>query len=419
MLSSAKQRLVDLLRWSERYTKTDMIYLAKDGSWLGLGQLFSTAAAFVTAIAFANLISQDIYGQYKFVLSVAGILTIFSLQGLSSAMVRAVSQGARDVLVSGVLTHLKWSVGMAIAAAATALYYFLNENQVLGWSLVIVALLHPLLSAVKLYDSYLEGKKDFARQTYYKIAQAIIAAAIIVAVLFYTGNPIAIVLAYYGSATVLALIGFFLVKRRYAEHANLSLKPEILSFSKHLSLMDIFGKVAEHLDKVLIFHFVGAAPLAVYSIATAPIAQINGLGKILNTLALPKLSQRPLAEIKASIHRKALLILLTAGAIVAAYIIAAPFLFELLFPQYLDSIALSQWSALTLLALPLMIYQQTFMAHARKRELYIQKTSSPVIKIALLAVLTPLYGVAGVIAAVLIAKAALACMLLWMMRRAN
>lgn len=70
------------LRHSEKYFKTDMVYLAKGGFWLTTGQGVASLASLVLAIAFANLLPKEAYGNYKYILAVVGVLTLFGLTGI-------------------------------------------------------------------------------------------------------------------------------------------------------------------------------------------------------------------------------------------------------------------------------------------------------------------------------------------------
>ena len=84
--------LYQTLRKGESLFKTDMIYLAKGGGWLVFGQAIATFLGFFVSIAFANLISKESFGIYKFVLSMAGIVGAFSLTGLGVAVTQSVAQ---------------------------------------------------------------------------------------------------------------------------------------------------------------------------------------------------------------------------------------------------------------------------------------------------------------------------------------
>ena len=85
--------LYRILRWSERYTRTDMVYLAKGGFWTGVKRVFGIPLGIGLSIALANLLTPEDFGVYKFVLAFAGIITAFSLTGMSTAVMQAVAQG--------------------------------------------------------------------------------------------------------------------------------------------------------------------------------------------------------------------------------------------------------------------------------------------------------------------------------------
>ena len=56
MIQKIRNKAYNVLRWSEKYTKTDMLYLAKGGSWFTVGQVVSSSSVLLLAIAFANLL---------------------------------------------------------------------------------------------------------------------------------------------------------------------------------------------------------------------------------------------------------------------------------------------------------------------------------------------------------------------------
>ena len=85
-------KIYKILRYSEKYTKTDMVYLAKGEFWLVSGQIISSAATFLLAIAFANLLPKETYGIYKYVLSIFGLLAISTLRGVEAALSQAVAK---------------------------------------------------------------------------------------------------------------------------------------------------------------------------------------------------------------------------------------------------------------------------------------------------------------------------------------
>jgi O-antigen/teichoic acid export membrane protein len=128
---------------------------------------------------------------------------------------------------------------------------------------------------------------------------------------------------------------------------------QIISYGKHLSLIRAIGAIASQLDKILIFHYLGAVEVAIYFFAIAPIQQINGLFKNIPTLALPKLSQRSFKEIDSVLYKRMVQLFFWGLIMAGIYILIAPYFFKIFFPKYLDSVFFSQlFAAAIALGLP-------------------------------------------------------------------
>src|SRR5277367_1508517 len=89
MWNRLQERFIAVLRWSEKYTKTDMVWLASGGILSLAYQSTSLVAALLLAVAVGHLVSPNVYGTYKYVLSIVTILTFFSLNGLGSAVTQS------------------------------------------------------------------------------------------------------------------------------------------------------------------------------------------------------------------------------------------------------------------------------------------------------------------------------------------
>ena len=92
-MRNIRYKVKELLLRSEKYTKTDMLYLARGGFWLTLGQGLGIIAGLLLVIGFANLLPKEVYGNYKFILSLGGIIGAFTLTGMSIAVTQAVARG--------------------------------------------------------------------------------------------------------------------------------------------------------------------------------------------------------------------------------------------------------------------------------------------------------------------------------------
>jgi O-antigen/teichoic acid export membrane protein len=175
----------------------------------------------------------------------------------------------------------------------------------------------------------------------------------------------------------------------------------MVHYSKHLSLLKIFSEVVSQADKVLVWAFLGAAPMAAYVLAQLPVKQLQQVFSLIFTLTFSKVTTAEFSELKKVLPHKVRSLLALAGVIVLVYIFAAPFLFTFLFPAYPESVLVSQVLALTLLSRPRALYGQAFAAHKKKREMYITEISGSAVRIIFLLILLPLYGLWGVVYALL------------------
>lgn len=403
MINNIKNRIYDFLIWSQKYTQTDMIYLAKGGFWLTVGQIISTVTGLLSAIAFANLLDPTVYGNYKYVISIMEILGIFALAGMGTAVTQAVARGLEGSFYAAFKTKMKWGMIGSLTGIAGAVYYFFQGNFLLPIPLLISAAFLPLMLASGIYVSFLSGKKIFNIQMKYSTIAQVIADAASIAVLFVTNNLFWLVAAYFVSRTIINYAFYAITKSRFKP--NRKEDPRTMSYGIHLSAMGVISKIAGQLDKILLFHFLGGMQLAVYTFALLPMQQIESVLKNITTLTLPKLSQRTFPELRRSIPGKTVRFFLVIMVIVLLYIWIAPYAYKLFFPQYMDAITYSQIAVLSLIFFPKMFLSQTFAAHIKMKSLYVMNLVYSLSKIIFLAILLPIYGIWGAILGILSVEA--------------
>lgn len=346
MIKIIKQKTYDFLRQSEKYTKTDMVYLFKGGSWLTGGQIVSSMAVFLSAIAFANLVPREVYGTYKYIISIAGILTIATLRGMATVVTQAVARNYEGVVIPALKAKIRWGLLSAVGGFTAAAYYYINGNNTLAISFLIIAGFLPFIDSFGIYTNFLEGRKLFDKGTIYGCITQIIAVGIMITTLFINNNLFIILFVYFCSRTLLRTFFFVYVMKKYKP--NKKYDPKTISYGKHSSMVNITATLIGSLDGIILFHFLGAAGLAVYSFALAPVLQLRAIVNKMPILALPKLAKRPLKEIKPLLWKRMLVLFIAGLAISFVYILISPFVFKIFFPQYLDSLIFSQVFSLTI-----------------------------------------------------------------------
>ncbi len=401
-MTNLKKRAYTLLRWSEKYTKTDMVYLAEGGFWLFLKTLFSAAISFGLSVAFANLLPKTTYGEYRYIFSMFGLLAIPTLAGMGPATTKSVTQGYEGTPLMALRTKIKWGVLGSIASAGVAIYYAVQGNFVLAGAFALVALFIPFVDSLSIYNSVLTGKKLFRTSTFYEIFIQGTSTLVIVATLFVTNNLVFILTSYFLTYTIVRFVVFQAVVKKYTDNTNID--PKTTSYGKHLSLMGILGTVSAALDSILLWQFIGPAQVAVYAIAKGMPLQISAAFQRLTTLAFPKFAKQDFKTIKKALVHKMMLMFIIMAVIVIVYVLAAPYIFNLFFPAYSEAVTYSQFFALTLLFFPQKFIGTVFQAHARTKALYISTTITPIIRTFLAIALIPFFGIAGAVATELTGK---------------
>jgi len=402
MIKKIQKKINEILIKTQRFTETDNVYLAKFGSYLALGNIISIAASFLLSIIFARYLSKETYGDYRYLLSIMTIIGIFALPGMEDALLQAVANKCEGCLRIALVKKFKWALLGSLTSLGVAVFFFFKDNTGLSISFIIAALFFPIMESLGIYLSYLGGKKLFGIQVKYSTITQVVAAIAIIITLLLKQNLIILVLVYFLSNTVLRGIFFFFTIKKFPTNQNYDEK--FINFGKHLSFLRIIQTLAGQLDRMLLFNILGPVQLAIYSFAMLPTSEAEIFLKNIRLLALPKMAARSKKEIKKNLIRKIIKTTFLIIPLVVLYIILAPYLYSIFFPQYKDSVFFSQLLFLTIIAFPGSFIALTFQAQMAKKELYRFSIISPLILIILLIILTPLYGVIGAIIAQIISQ---------------
>jgi len=392
-----KNRLVALLRFSERYTKTDMVYLAKSGWWLTLGTITISVLSLLLYIIFARVLTKEVYGTYQYLLSISAIIGSLTLTGMNSAVARAVARGYEGTLKIAVEAQLRWGVIPFLVSLAGALYYFWNGNMVLGFGLVLISFLTPLISALNTYSAFIQGKKDFKRGYFFGLLWNVPFYGALITISFFF--PSALILL--GVNLVVQAVMLFFTYRATLKtfHPNTKVEPGALLYGKHLSLMGVIGSLSNQIDIVLAFHFLGAADTAIYSFATAIPERLSGLFKFLPAAALPKLSEKTPEQVRGAFGSRIWVVVLLMFLFSGLYAATAPFIYHVLFPTYASAVPYSQVYGLMIVASLSGLFTTALTASHKLRGLYIFSSVTPTVQLALQVLGTIFFGLWGLIIA--------------------
>jgi len=374
-----------------------MVYLFTSGLWGNLGAFSVSFFSFILYIAFAHFLSKETYGTYQYLLSLAAIVGNFTLTGMNTAVTQAIARGYDGVFAKAMRLQYRWNLVPMLGTWAFAIYYLLHGNNTLGIGLFLIGVFTPLLNTLNTYTAILGAKKDFRRGFLYNLYGNIPYYGSLLLVAFFYNTPLPLLAANLISQLLATYVLYQAALKAYK--LNDKVDAETLAYGNHLSFMGALGGIIGQLDSVFVFHYLGAADLAIYSFATAIPERLSSFFKFIPSAALPKFAVKSDEEIRRSIFAKTG-IGLAAGAVVAfIYIALAKLFFMLFFPAYMAAVPYSMAYALVIIASIGSVFPAALMAKRRIRSLYIFNIANPIVQLILQFIGIIYFGLWGLIVA--------------------
>lgn len=398
-----KEILDNLIKKLSKYLQADLTYLIKGGFLLSSAEVINLALGFLLSIAFANLLPKEIFGTYQYALSLASLLAIITLPNMNMAIIQAVARSYDGSIMPTIKLRLKWALlGSLICIIVAGYYFFLDGNSTLSVVYLIIAFFLPLINSLDIYNAYLKGKKLFKKLTKYTILKNLINFLILIPVLFLTDNIYIILIAFFGST---ALLNIIFLKNTFKNNVlNTHNDPKTMSYGKHLNIMGVISVISLHIDKIIIWFFLGPIEVAIYTFSKSLPEKIILFFEPIGSLSMPKFSRQEDGVLKKYIPKKVFQSFIIFIPITVLYIILCPYFFRLVFPQYLDSIIYSQIYSLIILFQGSRLMISYLFSKIKQKEIYIINIAIPTLKIVLMLVFIPFYKIYGVMLALVIAE---------------
>ncbi|MDD5750408.1 MAG: oligosaccharide flippase family protein [Candidatus Pacebacteria bacterium] len=385
-----KSKAYQVLRKTEKYTQTDNVYLAKGGFWLAWARIMVAIGSFLTAVAFANLLDPGLYGNYKYIVSLVGILSFFTLKGFGTALGQAVPRGFEGGYYSLAKTRVKAGCLQSLGVIVLGIYYFLNGNHILALPLFFISFILPFRSAFSLIASFLPGRKNFRLSSRYQIIQSLITnfslIAFLLLALFFRDKSKLIVFGlvglYFLSETIVNGILYLRIKHDLKPNRNED--PKTKKYGIHLTIVNFLGQIIQYLDQILVFHNLGAAQLAMYTFALLPVEKLKEPMQMLSPLALPKFSVKNPQEIKKNLLPKIFKMLLITALAIGLYCLIAPWIFKIFFPRYVGAVTYSRIFAVSLLGGGYLISSTALTSQMATKKIYALEVPAALLDIFLL-----------------------------------
>lgn len=393
------------LTWVGRVFKIDAHYLARGTFWTAIAQIVITLSALSLSMVLSRFLPKEVYGEYKYVLSIVSLLSIFTLSGLGVSVLQSAARGFDSALVDGFRISLRWSITVFIGALGLASYYFLQDNFRLAFGVLIGGSLSPLIAATGLASSFLVAKKDFRTLAFRgSIPSTFIPAIALMLTALLTTDPLVFVAVYFITNAATCSYLYWYTLRLYHHHDPDHTDVGMLNYAKHLSFMGILNGLAVNIDQILLFHYVGPVELAIYNFAIGIPDQLKGPLKQLDGMLQARFANHLPQNIRDNMRTKSLFLLAFAFVFCAIYIPFAPYIFSALFPAYMVAVPYSQLYALHLFTLPFAPSGSYLSSKRLIKAQYLNGLFSNVFRILFIAVGVIWWGLLGLIIAIIASR---------------
>ena len=370
-------------------------YWIKNGSVLISQRFLSTILYAITSLVFANFLSKEDFGTYKYIFAIIGILNVLTLPDIGTALIQSIARNQTPPLGIIFEKKLKRSLLASIACIFLSGFFLLKNNSILGISFLILTFFLPLYNAFSIYDALLQGKKLFIRSYRYSLFVEFTCNIILILTVILSHKIPIILLVFFASYTVLRAIFFIKTLKEFP--TNNTDGNEVINYGKHLNIMRILATVSSYADEIITFHFLGAPSLAIYAIVTAIPEQIKSILGTLYTLAFPKFSEAQEIDIRKNMKTITLFFFLIGIFFIGLYILTAPYIFKVFFSNYMDIVFLSQLFAISMLNIAFTPVELFLKSKKKVKELYLINIITSIFQIFTITLFIIYYGLIGLV----------------------
>jgi len=381
-------------------------YFVRNTPFLLLMEAISNGSALLLTYVFAHYTTQEVYGQYRYVISILGVAAILSLPGVNTAIAQAAARSFEGVLWEGTKLRLRYallgSIGLFLVAASI---YLSKDTLGVTGGLIITAVLFPLYYGLDTVTSFLHGKEHFRTFSAICCVLALLPTLATIAVTLLGSRLEGIIATQLGMTALLNVIFLRAISTRLVRNSDID--EGALDYGKRVSGISLVGTIHANLNSLIVGTFFGFVDLALFSIGEIFYKGLKQLIYVLTLQAFPKLAAKSDEDAVRTVIRSLKYTWAVFILACTAIIFALPRLIPLLFTvKYTESILYAQLLVVgVLLSFPGAQFVTYFASHKKMAQQYKVQLSFALVEVGAILVLVWFFGVLGIIFARIISRA--------------
>ncbi|TXI34727.1 MAG: hypothetical protein E6Q53_00955 [Candidatus Moraniibacteriota bacterium] len=392
----------------------DLPYFVKNGFWISIRQVIVACSSLAMIATLSRFVDPEVFGKYQLIVSLVSLVAIFSLPGMSTALVQAVAQG-RDGFYSDAFGR---SLRMSLVGSGLIIligsYYFLTDTK-LGIAVLLIALAFPFISAFGLWEAYFQGRERFDIAARNASILAIIQSLLVCGSAILFPHQLVILILSYAASVGVTNVFFHRISRLSVRNDETD-EPSV-RFGYFMTKMGALGILSEQIDKLLVGFLLGPAQLAVYAVISFFGLRVKDLVRPFSAMLVPKIvtEEKNFWDIVKT-HKKTILIGLGATAFMSVifYMLVTSVNRVIFSANYFQYSHLSQWYVMTVfLSVPLTAMGYYIYARQNTYAVTLSNTIYHVLRIGLNVVMIWCYGILGAVLAYNLSMLLLLAIYLW------
>ncbi len=339
-------------------------FFLNDSFWALFSQGLTVLINLFSVYILANLLTQYNYGEFKLVTTWLALAVGIGYTGYNYILPQMIIKNEKYDLKKIFKETFYKSLPTFFILFLVAIYYLINHNNNLGLGLFWASIATPFACIAILVNVYYMGKQDFKSFALAQNFSGVLQVVVLALVTYFSENFILIISTYFISALFAnCVVVYKTIRKEESEIKNEKEKTESFIDHKNKSKLNISGITlgfANQIDKLLIFHFLGAVPLAVYSLVTAMSDQSRTPIKALSVAAFPRMGREYFNKRKLFFAYFIFTLLCVLGFLILIWLY--PFIFKYFFPKYLEYVYLANTATIGIIFAPsqlLYLYSQS------------------------------------------------------------
>lgn len=371
-------------------------FYGKSFSLLTFGYATNILRGIASTYLVARWVSPEILGQFRYMITLFGVAGIFSLAGYGSSMVKGLARGETASVYYAIKKTLIFAPLGSILLLATAAERFIHGEPIVGWSIVVAAISFVPYTLSSFYTSIFTGLERIKDLTLANLWSNVGYAVTFTIVLLLSKNLIILTTAYFLIDIVIrGWISWRIIKQLPPQKHNESNHEKI---ANHLNGITVMTTISGSIAQILLQRIWGYSALASFSVAMILPEQLMNLAKTMNGTILQRLSRHTTDEKNLILVRRHFWNAFKGSIlIIIGYVVIAPIIIPIFFPQYPEAVLPSIVYAICLIGIPSLIGIYYFQAHANYRSLWRYYASTVFIQAVTSIVFVPLIGQWGAI----------------------